>query len=395
MARHQRHRLVPRWLAQSETAPGVVLIACAAAALALANSPWAAAWHALFHHALPWTPIARLASLHDWINDAAMVVFFFVVGLEIKRETIAGALADPRQRTLPVIAALAGMILPALVFLAIAGGSAALRRGWAIPAATDIAFAVGVLALVGRGLPPSLRLFLLTVAIVDDLGAVLIIAGFYTSDIDILWLSISVVLFGALLGLNRLGVRSIPVYLFGALLLWFAVLHSGVHATIAGVAAALTVPLALDRHGNSPLLRLEHALVLPNALLVVPLFALANAGVAMDTMGPAALFAPLPLAIGAGLVLGKQAGILLSVLACERLGVAARPTGATTPQLWGLALLCGIGFTMSLFVAGLAYPASPELVDEAKLGILAGSILSAALGALVLRTAPKPMPTDR
>jgi len=387
MARNQHHRtLVQRWT-DSEAAPGIVLMSCAAAALALANSALAGPWHDLFHHHLAWTPVARLDTVHAWINDGLMALFFFVVGLEIKRETIAGALADPLRRRLPVIAALAGMIVPAGVFLAFASGDAALHRGWAIPAATDIAFAMGILALVGRNVPPSVRLFLLTVAIVDDLGAVAVIAFFYTSGLSLAWLAVAAGVLAAMIAFNRFGIRNPWLYAAAAVVLWFAVLHSGIHATVAGVLAAFTVPLALDRKGQSALLRMEHALVKPNGFIVVPLFGLANAGVALGAAG--SLFAALPLGVAAGLFVGKQVGILGAILICERLGVAPRPAGTSLLHLWGLALLCGIGFTMSLFIAALAFPAAPLLVEEAKLGILAGSALSALAGAAVLRFASK------
>ncbi|WP_370584329.1 Na+/H+ antiporter NhaA [Novosphingobium sp. ES2-1] len=360
---------------------------CAAVALVLANSPLAEPWHGLFHHTLPWTPIAKLDNLHLWINDALMAVFFFVVGLEIKREILNGELSSPSRRRLPVIAAVAGMVVPALIYLGIAGGDPALHRGWAIPSATDIAFAIGVLALAGKGLPSSLRLFLLTVAIVDDLGAVLVIAFFYTTGLDLMWLGIAAAIFLALVVVNRAGVSSLIPYILGAVALWFAVLHSGVHATIAGVLAALTVPLALNKEHDSPLLRLEHALVAPNGFLIVPLFGLANAGVALGSIdgGPLAL----PIAIAAGLLIGKQVGILGSIVAAEKLGIAKRPAGATIRQLWGLSLLCGIGFTMSLFIASLAFPQSPLLVEEAKLGILGGSIISALAGLFLLKGSVK------
>lgn len=370
-------------LSHNEAAPGIVLMVCAAIALAIANSPLADRWHDLFHHALPWTPVAKLDTLHLWINDALMAVFFFVVGLEIKREILAGELSDPRRRRLPVLAAIAGMAIPALVYLAVAVGEPTLHRGWAIPSATDIAFAIGVLALAGKGLPPSLRLFLLTVAIVDDLGAVLVIAFFYTSGLDLPWLGVAAAIFVALVIVNRLGVKALAPYVIGAVALWYAVLHSGVHATIAGVLAALTVPLALNRKHDSPLLRLEHALVAPNGFVIVPLFGLANAGVALATNAGGSH--TLPLAIGLGLVLGKQAGILGSILLAERTGLARRPEGASLRQLWGLALLCGIGFTMSLFIAGLAFPLAPALVEEAKIGILGGSVISALAGLTLLR----------
>ncbi len=374
-------------LTHNEAAPGIVLMVCAAIALVLANSPLAEAWHGLFHHTLPWTPVPKLDTLHLWINDALMAVFFFVVGLEIKREILDGELSSASRRRLPVIAAVAGMVVPALIYLGIAGGDPALHRGWAIPSATDIAFAIGVLALAGKGLPSSLRLFLLTVAIVDDLGAVLVIAFFYTTGLDLMWLGIAAAIFLALVVVNRAGVSSLIPYILGAVALWFAVLHSGVHATIAGVLAALTVPLALNREHDSPLLRLEHALVAPNGFLIVPLFGLANAGVALGSIdgGPLAL----PIAIAAGLLIGKQVGILGSIVAAEKLGIAKRPAGATIRQLWGLSLLCGIGFTMSLFIASLAFPQSPLLVEEAKLGILGGSIISALAGLFLLKGSVK------
>ncbi len=359
---------------------------CAGVALALANSPLSGAWHDLFHHDFAWTPVDLLTNAHEWINDGFMAVFFFVVGLEIKRETIAGALADPMHRRLPIIAALAGMVVPAAVFLAVTSSDAALLQGWAIPAATDIAFAMGILALAGRNVPPSVRLFLLTVAIVDDLGAVAVIAFFYTAGVSWVWLVAAAAVLALMIGFNRFGIRNPWLYAAAAVALWFAVLHSGVHATVAGVLAAFTVPMALDRRGHSALLRMEHALVKPNAFIVVPLFGLANAGVALGT---GSLFAPLPLGIAAGLFVGKQAGILAAILGCERLGIAPRPEGTSLTHLWGLALLCGIGFTMSLFIAALAFPAAPLLVEEAKLGILAGSALSALAGAVVLRLAAK------
>ncbi len=370
-------------LSRNEAAPGLVLMACAAVALILANSPLAQAWHNLFNDPLGWTPVPRLYSAHLWINDGLMAVFFFVVGLEIKREILDGALSDARRRRLPVIAAVAGMAVPALIYLAITNGDPALHAGWAIPSATDIAFAIGVLALAGKGLPPSLRLFLLTVAIVDDLGAVMVIALFYTTGLKLAWLGLSAVILIALIIINRLKVRALTPYVLGAIALWYAVLHSGVHATIAGVLAALTVPLALNRQHDSPLLRLEHALVAPNGFLVVPLFGLANAGVYLGLPEGGSL--ALPLGIGLSLLLGKQAGILGSIVLAERFEFAHRPEGSTMRQLWGISLLCGIGFTMSLFIAGLAFPTSPILIEQAKLGILGGSVIAAIAGIILLK----------
>lgn len=365
----------------------------AALALIAANSGLATVYHDIFHHALPWSPVAKLSNLHLWINDALMAVFFFTVGLEIKRELVHGELSSPARRRMPVIAALAGMVAPAAVYLLVSGSDPDLVRGWAIPAATDIAFAMGVLALLGRGVPPSLRLFLLTVAIVDDLGAVSVIALFYTSNLALELLALSGAILAIMIALNRIRISIVTPYLVLAVALWLAVLHSGVHATVAGVLAAFTVPMALDRHGDSPLLRLEHVLVGPTAYIIVPLFGFANAGVAIGSVEN--LLAPLPLAIACGLFIGKQAGILGSIALAERLGIAHRPQGTSWTQVWGMALLCGIGFTMSLFIAALAFPAHPELAEAAKIGILGGSLFSALMGFTVLRlaSARAPAPT--
>ena len=371
-----------------ESAAGILLILVAVVALLIANSPLAGAYHELFHATLGWTPIARLDSGHLWINDGLMAVFFFVVGLEIKREVLAGELSTPARRRLPVLAAAAGMALPALTYLTVTGDSHELQRGWAIPAATDIAFAMGVIGLLGRRVPPSLRLFLLTVAIVDDLGAVLIIALAYTKGIDFGWLTAAAACLGGMIALGRYRITRRWAYALLAVALWFAVLHSGVHATIAGVLAALTIPLRLDAGHDSPLLRFEHALVPWSGFVIVPLFGFANAGVNLAGLGLEGLLAPLPLGIALGLFLGKQLGILGSIALADRLGIAPRPEGASWVQLWGMAVLCGIGFTMSLFIGALAFPLHPLLVEEAKLGVLLGSLLSALLGFAILRFAP-------
>jgi NhaA family Na+:H+ antiporter len=373
-----------RALFVSDAFSGVLLIAIAAAAMLVANSPLAD----LYHHALhgEWfaSSVFKLNSLHLWINDGLMAVFFFVVGLEVKRELVSGNLSDPAQRKLPVLAAAAGMAVPALVYLYIASGNPTLVRGWAIPAATDIAFAMGVVGLLGSRVPPALRLFLLTVAIVDDIGAVLVIAVAYTPTIYTAWLLGAALVTAGLIALNRTGVDRTWLYVIGALALWFCVLHSGVHATIAGVVAALTVPIR--RRDGKPLLEeLEHALVGWNAYLVVPVFGFANAGVSLAGLGLGALLAPLPLAVGAGLVLGKQVGIFACVLAADKLGIARKPAGCNWAEVWGVSILCGIGFTMSLFIGELAFPGNRLLIDEAKIGILAGSLMSAVLGYVVLR----------
>ena len=372
-----------RALFDSDAFAGVLLIAVAALAILAANSPLAHAYHALFHAEFAWSPVPRLYSLHAWINEGLMAVFFFVVGLEVKREMVAGNLADARSRRLPVLAAAAGMAVPALVYLAIAGGEPALHRGWAIPAATDIAFAMGVIGLLGNRVPPALRLFLLTVAIVDDVGSVLIIALFYSSGIELGWLLAAMLPLIVLVALGKARIGSVWPYLLGAAMLWFCVLHSGIHPTVAGVAAALTIPMR-TRRGEPMLENIEHGLVGWNAHGIVPLFGFANAGV---VLGGATLASPLPLAVAAGLVIGKQAGIFGAVLLADRIGFAPRPEGASWTQIWGTAILCGVGFTMSLFIGALAFPHAPALVEQAKLGVLGGSLVSALLGYAVLRLA--------
>jgi NhaA family Na+:H+ antiporter len=362
-----------------EAGPGLVLMAAAAAALIVANSPLGEAYaHAL--HAY----IGPLSLLH-WINDGLMAVFFLFVGLEVKREVVAGDLSTPAARRLPVIAAVAGMVVPALVYLLVTRGDPALVHGWAIPAATDIAFAIGVLALVGRRVPASLKLFLTTVAIVDDIGAVAIIALAYTSGLNLVALGAAAVILVLLFLLNRRGVRALWPYVLLALLLWAAVLQSGVHATVAGVLAALFVPLGEDRDDHSPLARLEHGLSPWVSYAILPIFGFANAGVAL---GEAPFWAPLPLAVAAGLFVGKQLGVFGAMRGAVALGLAEKPEGAGWAQLYGVALLAGIGFTMSLFIGGLAF-ADPVLVEEVKVGVLAGSLLSALCGYALLRWASR------
>ncbi len=378
-----------RALFVSDGREGLLLMAVAVVAMALANSSWSEGYEAVFHAPLGWTPVPKLANLHLWINDAVMVLFFFVVGLEVKREMVEGDLAHRKSRRLPLIAAASGMAIPAVIFVAVVGNDPLLARGWAIPAATDIAFAVGVLGLLGSRVPASLRLFLLTVAIVDDIGAVIVIALFYTAQIKVTWLLAAVAVTAGLALLNMRRVDSLWPYAAGAVLLWLCVLHSGVHATIGGVVAALTVPM--QRRDRAPLLaRVEHGLAPWSAFLVVPVFALANAGVDLRGMGLSALWAPLPLGISAGLFLGKQVGILAAIAGAQRLGIARPPRGATWLQIWGVSVLCGIGFTMSLFIAALAFAGHAELFEQAKLGVLGGTLLSLVTGYAILRLAPQP-----
>ena len=366
-----------------DASAGILLILVAAAAMLAANSPLAAEYNQLINGKFGWYPHAKLSSIHYIVNDGLMAVFFFVVGLEVKREIVAGQLSDPKARRLPMVAAAAGMAVPAMVFMLVSGGGE-YSRGWAIPAATDIAFAMGVLGLLGNRVPASLRLFLLTVAIVDDIGAVLVIAFFYTAKIYLPWLFASIIVFGLMVLLNRMKVSSFTPYILLALVLWYCVLNTGVHATIAGVVAALTIPMH-SKQGNSMLERLEHGLAPWSAYLVVPVFGFANAGVALTGMSLSNLLDPLPVAIAAGLVIGKQLGIFSIIWISEKVGFAPRPDNASWLEVWGISILCGIGFTMSLFIGLLAFEGNQFLIDEAKIGILTGSAISAVLGYVLLR----------
>lgn len=379
---------------ESESAGGMLLIFAAILAMIVANSAFSETYLHFIHAETGPVLTDKLGpmTVHLWINDGLMAIFFLLVGLEIKREFVDGRLASWDRRRLPFIAAAAGMAVPAALYMLFAGGTPGLAQGWAIPAATDIAFAIGVLALLGKRAPTSLKLFLVTVAIVDDMGAVAIIALFYTAKINVVALAAAAAIVSAMFACNRLGVRSLIVYLLMFVLLWYAMLLSGVHATIAGVLAAMAIPF--DRtpgapdSATSPLHRLEHGLHPWVAFAIVPLFGFANAGVDMSGLTVDQIFAPLPLGIAAGLFLGKQIGIFGSVWLSVKFGIAGKLRGATWPQIYGVSLLCGIGFTMSLFIGGLAFPGDATLVEEAKIGILMGSLVAALAGFAVLRLTP-------
>ena len=368
-------------------------MASAALAMIVANSPLADAYFGALKAYL-----GPLSVLH-WINDGLMAVFFLLVGLEIKREVLDGRLRTWPDRALPGVAALGGMLLPALVYAAVNRHSPETLRGWAIPAATDIAFALGVLALLGSRVPVSLKVFLTALAIIDDLGAVLIIALFYTADLSLPMLGGASVVLALLYGLNKAGVSRLWPYLALGLVLWGFVLLSGVHATVAGVLLALTIPLRLSvgrpDDPTSPLHILEHAVHPWSAFLILPIFGFANAGVSLAGFGPHMLLDPVTLGVALGLFLGKQLGVFGFVLAAVRFGWAQRPAGAGWMQIYGVALLCGVGFTMSLFIGLLAFAQRPELEAETKIGVLVGSIACMAAGALVLRLAPQHRPHHR
>jgi NhaA family Na+:H+ antiporter len=419
---------------QTEAAGGVLLLIGAIAALVWANSPWSESYHDLFHHHLSFDLgfYSVDETLHFWINDAAMVIFFFVVGMEIKREAVVGELASMRRVIVPAAAALGGMVVPVIIFFLLVNGTDA-REGWAIPMATDIAFAVGVLVLVGSSVPTGLKVLLLAMAIVDDLGAIAVIAVFYTEEIDLEALALVFALLALVYALNRAGMWYIPVYFVIGGFAWMAMLQSGVHATIVGVLLGLMTPwrswhrpedfpkiaepalerirleaetseqhleredrvealLAIAEVGQkavSPLDRLEHALQRPVAFVIVPIFALANAGVELspDTLGDV-FSSSLTWGVALGLLLGKPIGVTLGIWLAVRFG-ARLPLGVTWMQVIGMALLGGIGFTVSLFVTELSFN-EELLLTDAKVGILLASTIAGILGFLLLRVVTRP-----
>jgi Na+:H+ antiporter, NhaA family len=383
----RRGRRIPTALREfltNEAAGGLVLMGVAALALVVANSALAPAYFAALK-----TYVLGLSFLH-WVNDGLMAVFFLLVGLEIKREVMDGQLRRRSDRVLPGIAALGGMVVPALIYIGLNASAPETLRGWAIPSATDIAFALGVLSLLGPRVPVSLKVFLTALAILDDLGAVVIIAAFYTADLSPLMLAASGLTLLVLAGLNWRGVAHLSPYLLLGGLLWFFVLKSGIHATLAGVALAFAIPIRRapgePNTVQPPLIRLEHGLQGPVAFLIVPIFGFANAGVSFVGVNASALVAPVPLGIFLGLFLGKQLGVFAFAWAAIRMKWADLPSHATWIQLYGVALLCGIGFTMSLFIGLLAFPSLEAVQDQVKIGVLAGSLASALVGALLLRT---------
>jgi len=391
----QRPLQALREFLQLESAGGILLLIAAALALAISNSPLAAQYDALlnwhFGPTIDVGPVAGLSlekSLLHWINDGLMAVFFFLVGLEIKREVVEGELSSARQVALPGLCALGGMAVPALTYLAFNWATPETHSGWAIPAATDIAFAVGVMALVGNRAPEGLKIFLLALAIIDDLGAIVIIALFYTADLSLISLGLAALGIAGLIALNRAGVLRLWPYLLIGVFIWICVLKSGVHATLAGVALAFAIPLKTGgAPEHAPLRRCEHALHPWVTYGIMPTFAFANAGVALAGVGIDTLLQPVTLGIAGGLFIGKQLGVMLVAALGVALGLLRLPERVTWAQMYGASVLTGIGFTMSLFIGTLAF-AGPESAAPLRLGVLAGSILSAVLGYVVLRLAP-------
>ena len=377
---------------KTETGSGGVLVLAACAALIAANSAWSADYFAWLKslHAVQIGPFRVEATISSWIKDGLMAVFFLVVGLEIKYEILQGELSDPKKLATPIVAALGGMVGPALVYLSLGAAIGAPLAAWPVPLATDIAFALAVFALVGKGLPPSLRIFLLTLAIVDDLGAILLIAVLFSGGAH--WPSLVgaiVVLIGLGFAAQRIRIAA-PFWVAGFATVWYLTMQSGLSTSLTAVAFAAIVPIAPRKEdGQIPLQEAMHELHPYNAFLVLPLFAFAKAGVSFAGMTLAQVFAPLAVAVALGLFLGKQLGVFGAAWLAARLRIGERPTDATWRQVYGVALLCGVGFTMSLFIGALAIPGavdSPQQT-EIKLGVIGGSILSALVGALVLRGA--------
>ncbi|MGE7993826.1 Na+/H+ antiporter NhaA [Pseudomonas sp. NPDC089554] len=384
--------LINRFL-QMEAAGGLMLIAAAVIALFLNNSPLSH-FYASFLNVPVAVQIGALEiakPLLLWINDGLMALFFLLIGLEVKREVVDGHLSKPSQIILPATAAVGGMVVPALIYWFINHDNPASMAGWAIPTATDIAFALGVLALLGKRVPVSLKLFLMTLAIIDDLGAIIIIALFYSGTLSSLALMLAGACLVALLAMNRLGVVRLAPYLLVGLVLWVCVLKSGVHATLAGVALALCIPLRTpSKQQASPLLTLEHALHPWVAYAILPLFAFANAGVSLAGVTFESFTHPVPLGIAAGLLLGKMVGVFGLTWIAVKLRLAALPAGANWGQVMGVAILCGIGFTMSLFVGSLAFvPGSSDYAGMDRMGILTGSLFAALIGYAVTAMASR------
>ncbi|WP_421281112.1 Na+/H+ antiporter NhaA [Aeromonas taiwanensis] len=370
-----------------ESASGIILILAALVAIGLANSALAQHYQSFLNTEVQ----VRIAALDInkplllWINDGFMAIFFLLVGLEVKREMLEGALSSRVQATFPAIAAVGGMLAPALIYSFFNYGDEATRAGWAIPAATDIAFALGVMALLGKRVPTSLKVFLLALAIMDDLGVIVIIALFYTQQLSLSALAIGVAATLTLLWMNRRGEDRIGLYMLVGLVLWVAVLKSGVHATLAGVIVGFMIPLNGKRYA-SPLKHLEHVLHPWSAFLILPLFAFANAGVSLEGISLSALLSPLPMGIILGLFVGKPLGIFTISWLAVKLGVAQLPKGVNFKQIFAVSILCGIGFTMSMFIASLAFEhGGVDYGSYSRLGILAGSTLAAVAGYIALR----------
>jgi len=380
-----------KWFFQLEAASGLVLLIAAIIALVISNSIFSELYFSTLEQYLfiGINDFGLKLSVHHWINDLLMAVFFFFVTLEIKREFIQGELSNLKKALLPIIGAVGGMVVPALVYVSINFGNTETLNGWAIPSATDIAFSLGILSLLGSRVPISLKIFLTALAIIDDLGAILIIAFFYSGDLSITYLSLILISYILLLVLNKLGVKKFIPYLIIGALMWFFTYKSGIHATIAGVLLASTIPHRIKDKDFSLLIKLEHAISPYVAFLIMPIFAFANAGVSLVGLSLSSLLEPVPLGILLGLFIGKQVGVMVSSYLAVKLGAAQMPDNSSWLSLYGVSILTGVGFTMSLFVGNLAFAGSIHYMDGVKIGVLSGSLLSTIFGYFLLLYASK------
>jgi NhaA family Na+:H+ antiporter len=380
-----------KWFFKLEAASGLILLIAAILALFISNSDLSN----LYFHSLEKylfigvNEFGLKLSVHHWINDALMAIFFFFVTLEIKREFLQGELSNIKQAMLPIIAAVGGMLVPALFYVFINWGNSETMNGWAIPSATDIAFSLGILSLLGSRVPISLKVFLTALAIIDDLGAILIIAFFYSGDLSIPYLSLILLSYILLLVLNKFSVKIFVPYLIIGLFMWFFTYKSGIHATIAGVLLASTIPHRIKDKDFSLLVKIEHAISPYVAFIIMPLFAFANAGVSLDGLSLSSLLAPVPLGILCGLFFGKQIGVLLFSYVSIKLKFAEAPNNSNWLSLYGVSILTGIGFTMSLFVGNLAFVENNQYMDGVKIGVLTGSLLSTVFGYMILLMSSK------
>ena len=380
-----------KWFFQLEAASGLVLLIAAIIALVISNSSLSNLYFDTLNQYLfiGINDFGLKLSVHHWINDLLMAIFFFFVTLEIKREFIQGELSNLKKALLPIIGAVGGMVVPALVYVFINLGNSETLNGWAIPSATDIAFSLGILSLLGSRVPISLKVFLTALAIIDDLGAILIIAFFYSGDLSISYLSLILISYILLLTLNKFGVKKFIPYLIIGAFMWFFTYKSGIHATIAGVLLASTIPHRIKEKDFSLLIKLEHAISPYVAFMIMPIFAFANAGVSLEGLSLTSLLEPVPLGILLGLFVGKQVGVMLVSFIAVKFGVAQMPDKSSWLSLYGVSILTGVGFTMSLFVGNLAFAENIQYIDGVKIGVLAGSLLSTVFGYFILLYASK------
>ena len=379
------------WFFKLEAASGLILLIAAIIALVISNSSFSNLYFDTLNQYLfvGINDFGLKLSIHHWINDLLMAIFFFFVTLEIKREFIQGELSNLKKALLPIIGAIGGMVVPALVYVFINFGNTETLNGWAIPSATDIAFSLGILSLLGSRVPISLKIFLTALAIIDDLGAILIIAFFYSGDLSISYLSLILISYILLLILNKFGVKKFMPYLIIGAFMWFFTYKSGIHATIAGVLLATTIPHRIKDKDFSLLIKLEHAISPYVAFMIMPIFAFANAGVSLEGLSLMSLLEPVPLGILLGLFVGKQIGVMLISFIAVRLGVAQMPDKSSWLSLYGVSILTGVGFTMSLFVGNLAFVENIQYIDGVKIGVLSGSLLSTVFGYFILLYASK------